>query len=793
MDHTTTADTPDAIGTPDAPDAPVTDAPVTDAPVAAADHAPEAADPDAAVSAPGAALPAPTPGTAVLPDAVAPAPAPESPASEPPASVSPASEHEGVDADGRHPLLARQLQRCEIEGEPTTDQWTAFVSRVERTYHDADRARSLAERSLEQSAQEFAARYEQLQAETAHVLSSERHRLQLVFESVTTALVVIERSGRISDANPEAQRLLGDASTLVDRLLADTLLMVGRDGSPRPMLATAELDDVLLAGRWARTDVRLVSAAGREALAEGAAIGAGHLVAADVSIVPFTQDDVCVGALVIITDNAEREAARERLAWQASHDPLTGLVNRAVVTERIELALVGARRSGAWPSVLFLDLDRFKHINDSFGHGAGDKLLTIAAERLLGCVRSIDTVARLGGDEFVILCESAGDTELVRGIAERILEALMEPFEVSDERTHVSVSIGIAHAGPQHTSADSLLHEADLAMYRAKERGRNCYDVADEGLRIDAAERVLLERGLRSAIARRELSVAYQPVKRADNDELVGFEALARWVHPVLGVVRPDRFVPVAEETGLIQALGDRMLDLACRDVATWNRERLEQGMSPLTVHVNISGRDLQSPHLLARVRDALRRHDVPPHWIVLEMTETMLLDDPDKALERLRELKLAGIRVAIDDFGTGYSSLAYLRRYPVHMVKIDREFVAEIAASTQDQCIVQAMVDLARGLDYVVLAEGVETNAELEVLRRLGCEMVQGFLIGRPMPSEEALLLATASGSTAIVAEPASEVTSDEAIDEATSDDAAFDDLSSRTGSPDPVPSASV
>ncbi len=655
-------------------------------------------------------------------------------------------EHPDDSPSAHHPLLARQLERCAIEAEsPSAEQWADFLGRVERSYVEADRAQRLVEQTLDVSAREFATMYEQLQVQTSHVLASERHRLQLVFDSVTTALVVIERSGRISNANPEAERLFGPAESLVDRSLDEALFMVGRDGAARPMLAIAELDDVLLEGHWVRNDVHLVSASGR-ALIEGGAsqMTSEHLVAADVVIIPFNDDDICVGGLVVVTDNAERESARERLAWQASHDPLTGLQNRAVVTERIELALVGARRSGAWPSVLFLDLDRFKHINDSFGHGAGDRLLTIAADRLMKCVRSIDTVARLGGDEFVILCESAGDTELVRGIAERILEALIEPFELSDEETHVSVSIGIAHAGPQHTSADVLLHEADLAMYRAKDRGRNCFDVADEGLRVNAAERVLLERGLRSAIAKRELTVAYQPVKRAGDDELVGFEALARWIHPVLGDVRPDRFVPVAEETGLITALGDRMLDLACRDVATWNRERLTHGMDPLVVHVNISGRELQSPHLLGRVRDALRRHDVPPHWLVLEMTETMLLDDPDKALDRLRELKLAGIRVAIDDFGTGYSSLAYLRRYPVYMVKIDREFVAEIAASTQDQCIVRAMVELAKGLDYVVLAEGVETGAELDVLRTLGCQLVQGYLIGRPMPSEDALLLAT-------------------------------------------------
>ena len=323
---------------------------------------------------------------------------------------------------------------------------------------------------------------------------------------------------------------------------------------------------------------------------------------------------------------------------------------------------------------------------------------------------------------------------------------MAEPFDLAGEQTIVTASIGIAHAGPMYQSAEALLHDADLAMYRAKDRGRNCADVADEQLRVHAAERVLLERGLRSAIARREIGVAYQPVQNTVTGELVGFEALARWVHPVLGDVRPYRFVPVAEETGLIQALGDRMLDLACRDVATWNRERKAVGLSPIVVHVNVSGRELQSPQLLHRVRDAMRQHAVLPNWIMLEVTETMLLDDPVVALERLRELKRAGIRVAIDDFGTGYSSLAYLRRYPVHMVKIDREFIAELASSKQDQSIVKAMIDLAHGLDHEVLAEGVETGAELDVLREMGCGLVQGYLLGMPMPSEDALLLATSS-----------------------------------------------
>jgi diguanylate cyclase (GGDEF)-like protein len=656
-----------------------------------------------------------------------------------------------------HGLLRRQLEKVGLgaDAAPTPEQWSELLDGVDRAYKDADRGRQLMERALEVSSRELGSMYEGLQVASDHRVASERNRLQLVFDSVNTALIVVEGTGRIAAANPEACRLFGEGESIIDRQLLDTVQLVGRDGAPRALFANQGIEDILSLGRWTRNDVRLVSESAPD-----------HVVRGDIAVVPFDTDDSCLGGLVIVTDNAEREAARERLAWQASHDPLTGLANRSMVTEKIELALVQARRSNAWPSLVLLDLDRFKHVNDSFGHAAGDRLLTLAAERLLGCVRSIDTVARLGGDEFVILVEAAGDTGLVRSLADRVLAAVAEPFELSGEATHVTGSIGIAHSGPMYNSAEALLHDADLAMYRAKERGRNCYDVADDRLRVTAAERVLLERGLRSAIAKQELGVAYQPVRRAGSDDLVGFEALARWVHPVLGDVRPDRFVPVAEEAGLIQALGDRMLDVACRDVAIWNGERLAAGLEPLVVHVNVSVRDLQSPNLLERVQDPLTRHGVPAEWLVLEMTESMLLDDPDKALERLEELKAAGVRVAIDDFGTGYSSLAYLRRYPVHMVKIDREFVSEIASSTQNQCIVKAMVDLAQGLEYVVLAEGVETSAELDALRELGCDLVQGFLIGRPVPPEDALALATSALSA--------------------------DEVSSRTGSPDPSPSAS-
>jgi diguanylate cyclase (GGDEF)-like protein len=540
---------------------------------------------------------------------------------------------------------------------------------------------------------------------------------------------------------------------VVDRHLEDVLLVEGRDGVRRALLDRSDLDDALRQGRWEGHDVVLHPRAGDEAAADD--LGgdprpdpAGELderprISADVVIVPFAEGDE-LGGLVVVDDNAERDRARERLAWQASHDPLTGVVNRAVITERIDVALAHARRTGDWPSVLFVDLDGFKAVNNEVGHEAADRLLMLAAERLEQCVRNVDTVARLGGDEFVVLCESAGDADVVQALADRLLHSLGEPFELGGDHVSLSASIGIAHAGPDHPSAEPLLHDADLAMVKAKQLGRGVSAVADQALRDLAAERALLERGLRAAIRQQEIGVAYQPVRRTATGELVAFEALARWVEPMLGDIRPQRFVPVAIEAGLVDALGERMLDLACRDVATWNRERKAVDLPPLAVHVNITGRELQSPDFLDRARDVMRRHAVLPTWVMLELTESMLLDDPETAIDRMRALHRAGIRVAIDDFGTGNWSLSSLRRFPVQMFKIDREIIAEIASSKQGHAMVKAMIDLAHGLGQEVLAEGVETTAELEVLRELGCGLVQGYRLGMPMPSEDALLLAT-------------------------------------------------
>jgi diguanylate cyclase (GGDEF)-like protein len=638
--------------------------------------------------------------------------------------------------DGLHRTLRRQLERAGFEH--VSGEWAALLDHVDRTYRESDARAARTDHLLATLSSELSDRLDDIEREIAERVDAQCARSELVFETVPTALLTIDRAGRIVSLNAAAERLFGERHSVIDRTLDEVIVIEGGDGTRGPMLTRAGLDDALRHGGLERRDVKLCLTID----------GVETSVLADTIIAPF-HDDPDVAALVVVSDNAELARARERLEWQASHDPMTGLANRSLLIDRLEAALARGRHASEWPSVLVLDLDRFRTINDRHGHAAGDRVLVAAAGRLERCVRGGDTVARIGTDEFAVLCDGRTDHGTAMSVIERILRSLAEPFDVDGDHMVVTASIGVAHADAAAEDAEGLLREADHARRAAKERGKNCWVEADGALRAADAARNELEHYLREAISRHEMGVAYQPVQDALTGELVGFEALARWVHPVLGDVRPHRFVPVAVDAGLIEDLGDRMLDLACRDVATWNRERKAIGLPPLVVHVNISGPELRSSGLLGRVRSALRRHAVLPNWMILEITETMLLDDPQAALERLRELKAAGIRVAIDDYGTGYSSLAYLRRHPVHMVKIDREFIADIASSKQSQAIVKAMIDLAHGLDHQVLAEGVETAAELDVVRNLGCGLVQGYLLGMPMPSEEALLLATSTAAT--------------------------------------------
>ncbi len=635
-----------------------------------------------------------------------------------------------------HSTLERQLRRLGIgEAPPDSTQWAAFLGRVTESYNEDDRGRELLERSLEISSREMRELYEELRRSSEHRLAFERDRLLAVFDAVSTALIVIDERGDVNAANPEAVRLFGPLADVVGRPL-DALLIAGTSANTEyRLLQDNWRSTVMFQQRWQVDDVTLRP--------RGMAP-----FPADCVIVPFrgaVQTESSPGsrsAVVVITDNSDREVARALLEWQATHDVLTGLSNRSLVTDRLQHALLLSSRSGQWPAVLFIDLDRFKSVNDQLGHATGDRLLVEAARRIERSIRQVDTVARLGGDEFVILCEALERPDLAEQVAARVLQALEEPFDFSGEEVFLSASIGIARAHRATASADELIREADLAMYRAKESGRNRIETYDPAMHAESRRRVNMERALREALDNDELTVVYQPIFDTAFGALVAFEALVRWHHPEFGNVTPAEFIPLAEETGLIAAVGERVLDIACRDAASWR----ETARFAIGLHVNVSGRQLGASNFVNYLARVLRHHHMEPASLTLELTESILLDNPERAATRLMALREVGVRVAIDDFGVGYSSLAYLRRFPLDVLKVDRQFVAGITNSPPGQQVLQAIVDLAAGLDYTVIAEGVEQPEELVLLRELGFQFAQGYLLAAPMPPAEALLLAAAS-----------------------------------------------
>src|SRR5215218_4962150 len=456
-------------------------------------------------------------------------------------------------------------------------------------------------------------------------------------------------------------------------------------------------------------------------------------------------DDPAVRGVVVNSwDVTERKALVEQLSYQAFHDLLTGLPNRALFMDRLEHALTRAKRRGSMVAVLFTDLDNFKVINDSLGHKAGDQLLIAIAERLKACLRPEDTAARLGGDEFTILVEDiAGVGEVVQ-IAERIAEILRPPFALEDQEVFATVSTGIAlNSSAQEQPADLLRH-ADLAMYRAKHRGKARYEVFETSMDAKAVERLMLETGLRRALLRQQFRVYYQPIVALDNNKVAGVEALVRWEHPQRGLLLPEEFLPVAEETGLIVRIGQWVLREAGKQARVW-QERYPD-TPPLTISVNLSTREFFHPELVAEV---LGESEIDPASLQLEITEgAMRTNGTSKADRTLQNLKRMGVQLAIDDFGLGYSSLSYLKRFPVDFLKIDRSFIAglgrELNGASKDKEITKAMIELTHALGLRVIAEGVETSEQLAQLRNMKCDLAQGNYFSEPLPSEElAVILA--------------------------------------------------
>ena len=444
------------------------------------------------------------------------------------------------------------------------------------------------------------------------------------------------------------------------------------------------------------------------------------------------------GYVVNIRDTTERKKFEALLAHRALHDPLTGLANRQLILDRAEQMLERARRTGEPLAVFFIDLDNFKDSNDSLGHGAGDQLLQMVAGRLRGILRASDTVGRLGGDEFVILAEGvslAGGPEM---IAQRVHEVLKPPFHIPGvEGLTISISASIGIASGDRETGEDLLRDADIALYRAKGAGRDQSVLFEREMQSAATERLALKSDLESALGRGEFFLLYHPIFDLDQVELQGVEALLRWQHPTKGTITPDVFIPVLEERGLIVDVGRWVLSEACQQVAAWHSRGHRTSIS-----VNVSMRQLESDRLVDDVRDALEASSLDPSSLILEVTESTLMRDADATVDRLNRLKKLGVMVAIDDFGTGYSSLAYLRKFPVDVLKIDRSFVADMHRSPDAAALIHTLVELGRTLGLVTLAEGIEQQDQLDGLRGERCDHGQGFIFSRPVAASEILEL---------------------------------------------------
>ncbi|MGO9248247.1 MAG: putative bifunctional diguanylate cyclase/phosphodiesterase [Solirubrobacteraceae bacterium] len=427
----------------------------------------------------------------------------------------------------------------------------------------------------------------------------------------------------------------------------------------------------------------------------------------------------------------ERKHTDEELAFLATHDSLTGLPNRTLILDRVEQMLVRSRRSQKPVAALFVDLDNFKSINDTLGHGAGDELLRAVAARLGGVVRDADALGRLGGDEFVVVSEALTLEVGPELIAERQLDALKEPFKLGEDqeesRVMVMASIGIATGA--HTSAEELLREADIAMYRAKWDGKHRYVVFENGMQHAVQHRMELEMDLREALENEEFVLAYQPTIDLNDMNPTGMEALIRWKHPVRGTVQPDDFIPLLEETGMIVEVGGWVLREACAQGAAWRAAGY-----PIGIAVNVSGRQLDTDQLIGDIQDALSDSGLLPQALTIEITETTLMRNVEDTVRRLTEIKQLGVRIAIDDFGTGYSSLAHLQQFPVDALKIDRSFISQLQHNKEGETLVHTLVQLGKALSLETFAEGIEDQQELSLLKDENCDNGQGFLFARPL-----------------------------------------------------------
>jgi diguanylate cyclase (GGDEF)-like protein/PAS domain S-box-containing protein len=566
------------------------------------------------------------------------------------------------------------------------------------------------------------------QEQEARVSEAEREveqsqkRFTASFMHAAIGMAVARPDGTVLQVNPALCGLLGvDADTVLRRRFCDTL-----HPDDAAQFRRLVREALLPPARVFSTVLRLNSASGGELWVS--LLGS-----------PF-DDPQGIGNCLIyqIQDITSRLLAERRLRHIAHHDTLTGLANRHGFHERLALAVERTRLDSAQRfAVLFMDLDRFKLVNDSFGHHAGNELLVAIAQRLCQAAPPDALIARLGGDEFAVLLEQLQDADACVRQAQALLKAVSQPVEIQSTQVLLGASVGITFSDLGYRTVDEILRDADLAMYQAKAEGRARVVVFDQSMHEQATQRLALESDLRGAIGASQMTLAYQPIFQLQPQRLIGFEALLRWTHPLRGAVSPAVFVALAEETGQIEALTAWVVETAAKQLARWQRD--DPGIS---VSVNISGRDLVRPGFVGQLGAVLARHAVYPGSLVLEITETSLMNQLDVAVDAMRALRAEGFRFSIDDFGTGYSSLAYLSQLPIDTLKIDRAFVRELDKWPENLAIVRAIQQLGQALQRRVVAEGIETAEQLAALREVGVDAGQGYLLARPMPAEQATAL---------------------------------------------------
>jgi diguanylate cyclase (GGDEF)-like protein/PAS domain S-box-containing protein len=443
-----------------------------------------------------------------------------------------------------------------------------------------------------------------------------------------------------------------------------------------------------------------------------------------------------VGTYGTARDITERKEAEEFINFQAYHDLLTRLPNRSLFKDRLNLALAQAKRNSKELAVMFLDLDRFKVVNDSLGHAMGDRLLQAVALRLDNVIRKCDTLSRFGGDEFTLLLPNVNSAEDARIIAKKVINTLKEPFLLGEHEVFVGVSIGIAMFPGAGETVDQLIQNADVAMYHVKSRGKDGYQFFSHSMEVADSNRIKLEREIRGALENNEFKVFYQPQMSAQNNEIIGVEALVRWEHPTRGLVYPGEFLPLAEETRMMPDISEWVLDQACKEVGSW----ISNGHPNIRLSVNFCPLQVEHPKFVERLLSTLEENSFPASNLEVEITENTIMNDLEQMTKKLNRLSEHGVTIAIDDFGTGYSSLNYLSKLPIHTLKVDQSFVRDIEDSMDEACIVNAIVNMAHGLKLNIVAEGVETETQLNYLRELGCQVIQGFYFGRAEPGHAIL-----------------------------------------------------